>query len=191
MTTGNSIAIPLGFLLLAGALCWYLAYTKGRWAVKGFLTVFLIFYSLETYRALPSYSGWPARETMPQRALLLHAVVREPNPSKHDPGAIFLWVVPLGQDDPGPFSYRPVSGEPRAYKLPYSRSMHEQSARAMKAMQQNGRPILIERGGTAGDGEGEGGGNRTTYGDDEGGGFRMRELPPPNLPPKDQQPSGH
>lgn len=185
MTTGPSIAIPLGFLLLGGTLCWYLAHAKGHWAPKLFLTLFTAFFSLETYRALDSYAGWPAREAMPQRALLLHAVVREPNPSKNDAGAIFLWVVPLGQDDPGPFAYDPVSGEPRAYKLPYSRPMHEQTAAAMKAMQQNGRPILIERGGAAGEGDGEGGGgNRTTYGDDEGGGFRMRELPPPSLPDK-------
>jgi len=189
MSTGISIAIPLGFLLLAGTLCWFLVDAKGRWPLKILLTGFLAFFSLETWRALDSYSGWPAKEAMPQRALLLHAVVREPNPAKHDAGAIFLWVVPLGQDDPGPFAYEPISGEPRAYKIPYSRPMHEQTAGAMKAMRQNGRPILIERGGRQGDGQGTGEGNNTTYGDDEGGGFRMRELPPPSLPPKDAQ--GH
>lgn len=189
MTNGVSIAIPLGFLLLAGALCWYLAYVKGRWAVKVLLTGFLCLYAVQVHDALGSYSGWPAKEAMPQRALLISAVVREPNPAKNDRGAIFLWVVPLGQDDPDLFSYRPISGEPRAYKLPYSRPMHEQTSQAMKAMQQNGRPILIERGGIPDDGEGEGGGNRTTYGDDEGGGFRMRQLPPPSLP--DKAPQGH
>ncbi|MEK7545932.1 MAG: hypothetical protein AAB554_02535 [Patescibacteria group bacterium] len=187
MSTGISIAIPLGFLLLGATLCWYLAYAKGRWPLKIFLTVILALFSLETWRALDSYAGWPAKETMPQRSLLLHAVVREPHPAKNDRGAIFLWIVPLGQDDPDLFSYRPVSGEPRAYKLPYSRPMHEQTAGAMKAMQQNGRPILIERGGIPGGGES--GGNRTTYGDDEGGGFRMRQLPPPSLP--DKAPQGH
>ena len=131
MSTGISIAIPFGFLLLAGTLCWFLIDTKGRWPLKLLLTGFLAFFSLETWQALDSYSGWPAKEAMPQRALLLHAVVREPNPAKHDPGAIFLWVVPLGQDDPGPFAYDPISGEPRAYKLPYSRPMHEQTAGAM------------------------------------------------------------
>ena len=188
MTNGVSIAIPLGFLLLAAVLCWYIAHTKGRWPLKLFLTGFLALYSLETWQALGSYAGWPAAERMPQRALLLSATVREPNPSKGDPGAIFLWVIPLNMDDPDPFSYTPVSGEPRAYRIPYSRSMHEQAAAASKAISQDGRPMLIERDGLQGGGaEGEGGGdgNGTTYGEDDGGGFRIRELPPPNLPPKD------
>lgn len=190
MSTGISIAIPLGFLLLAGTLCWFFASTKRRWVVKGVLTLFMTFYSLEVHDALDSYSGWPAAEAMPQRALLLSATVREPNPSKNDLGAIFLWVVPLGQDDPGPFAYRPISGEPRAYKLPYSRDMHEQASQAMTAMQRDGRPILIERGarpgGAEGEGEGAGGGNRTTYDDEDGGGFHMRQLEP-SLPEKTPQ----
>jgi len=188
MTTGVSIAIPIALLILGGALCWYLAHAKGHWAPKVFLTVCLALFSFETLRALDSYAGWPAKETMPQRALLISAIVREPNPSKNDAGAIFLWVVPLGQDDPGPFAYDPVSGEPRAYRLRYSRAMHEQTAAAMKAMRQNGRPILIERGGIPGE---DGGDGRSGY-DDETGGFRMRELPPPSMPDKaPQDPHGH
>jgi len=195
MSTGISIAIPLGFLMLAGVLCWYLAHTKGRWPIKVLLTFFLAFHSYSVYQALDSYAGWPAKEQMPQKALLFHAIVREPNPSRHDPGAIFLWVVPLGRDDPDPFSYRPISGVPRAYEIPYSRPMHEQTAQASKIIQQgNGRPVLIERGGSpAGEGDGGGGGNNTTYGDDSGGGFRIRELPPPSLPDKGapSDPHGH
>lgn len=189
MTTGISIAIPLGFLLLGGTLCWYLVHAKGHWALKLVLTGFIALFSLETWRALDSYLGWPASEAMPQRSLLISAIVREPNPSKHDAGAIFLWVVPLGQDDPGPFAYDPISGEPRAYKLPYSRAMHEQTAAAMQAMRKNGRPILIERGGLPGDGEGDPHGNGVDYGDESDSGFRMRELPPPSLP--DKAPQGH
>jgi hypothetical protein len=183
MTSGISIAIPLGFLLLAGALCWFLVDVKGRWPLKILLTVLLAFFSLETWRALDSYSGWPSGETIPQRGLLYDVIVREPNPKTNDPGAIFLWIVPLGQDDPEPFSYRPISGEPRAYKLPYSRPSHEQAAAAKGAIQQrNGQPILIERGGQPGEGGGMGGGNHTTY--EDGGGFRIGDAPSPSVPPK-------
>ncbi len=187
MTTGISIAIPIGFLILAGLLAWYLAHAKGRWALKAFLTVFVAFYSLEVWNALDSYLGWAAREPMPQRALLVSAMVREPNPAKRDDGAIFLWVVPLAQDEPGPFAYEPISGEPRAYRLPYSRAMHEQTAAAMQAMRKSGRPVLIERQGLPGEREGRDGtdGDRSTFNDEDGDtGFRMRELPPPSLPEK-------
>lgn len=187
MSVGHSIAIPLGFLMLAGALCWYLAYVKGRWLIKALLTVFLAFYGLEVWQALDSYAGWPTRETLPRRSLLISAIVHEPNPGRRDSGGIFLWVVPLGQDSLSPFSYNSISGEPRAYRIPYSRAMHEQADSATKSMQQGGRPILIERVGAPGEGDGSGSGNQSTYGDDSGGGFRMRELPPPSLPEKAPQ----
>ena len=183
MTNGISIAIPIGFMLLAGVLCWYAAHTKGRWPLKLILTGGLILFSLQVHDALKSYAGWSTHEPLPQRALLLHAVVREPNLARHDAGAIFLWVVPLGLDDPDPFSYRPVSGEPRGYWLPYSREAHEQAAQASKLMQKDGRPILIERGGMQGGG-GEGrDGNATTY-DDGSGGFHIGDQPGPSLPDK-------
>lgn len=186
MTTGISIAIPLGFLILAGMLAWYLAHTKGHWAAKVFLTIIVAFYSIEVWSALDSYLGWAAREPMPQRALLVSAMVREPSPAKRDRGAIFLWVVPLGQDDPGPFAYDSVSGEPRAHRLPYSRAMHKQTAEAMQAMRQSGRPILIERQSRPDEREGSDGGH-STFNDDSDTGFRMRELPPPSLPDKAPQ----
>jgi len=193
MTNGISIAIPLGFMLLAAVLCWYMAYTKGRWPLKLILTGMLILFSLEVRGALTSYSGWATQEQMPKRALLLHAVVREPNPARHDAGAIFLWVVPLGLDDPDPFSYRPISGEPRAYRLPYSRPGHEQAEQASKLIQKNGRPVLIERDGNPGGGGGEPrDGNSTTYDDGSGGGFHIGDQPGPSLPDKAaNDPHGH
>ena len=98
-------------------------------------------------------------------------------------------MQPLSLPDPDPFEFRPVSGEPRAYRLTYTRTLHEGMAQAMQAKREDGRPILLERDGLQGEGEGgEENGNRRTYGEDDGGGLRLRDLPPPNLPPKDQSP---
>lgn len=177
MTDGFSIAIPLGFLILAGLLAWFLAETKGRWALKAILTACVALYSLETWSALDSYLGWPSREAMPQRSLMISAIVREPNLSKGDAGGIYLWVIPIGREDPDPFAYDPKPAEPRAYRIPYSRAVHEQVAQAMQAMRQNGRPILIERLGEPGLAGGR-------QGFDDDGGLRMREMPPPSIPEK-------
>lgn len=191
MSGGISIAIPLGFAVLAGVLCWYLTYTKGRWPLKLCLIALLSGFGLEVWSALDSYSGWPAREELPRRSLLIAAIMREPNPATRDPGAIFVWVQPLVDGNPDPFEYRPVSGEPRAYRLPYSRPTHEQMSQALQAMSQGGRPIVLERTGSPGGAPGqEGSGNGDTY-DDEGTGIQMYELPPPGVPDKDAQPDPH
>lgn len=180
-------AIPVGFAILAAILCWFLAHAKGSWWLKAALIVLLTGFGLETWRALDSYAGWPARETLPKRSLLISAMVREPNPSRNDPGAIFVWVQPLSLPDTGAFTYRPVSGEPRAYRLRYTRTMHESVAQAMQAMREDGRPIVLERDGLpneGGDGQG-----RSLYGEEDDG-LRLYDLPPPDMPPKPPLPGG-
>jgi hypothetical protein len=66
----------------------------------------------------PDPAGWPTSGRLPAHADVVSAVVREPDPATADRGRIFLWL------DVG----RP---SPRAYELPYSRSLHEQVQRAL------------------------------------------------------------
>ena len=57
--------------------------------------------------------GWSAPVAVPDRFQVLWTRVIEPNPARHDPGAIHLWLEAL--DDANL-----PSGVPRAYLLPYS-----------------------------------------------------------------------
>jgi hypothetical protein len=57
--------------------------------------------------------GWSAPVAVPQRFQVLWTRVIEPNPSRNNPGAIHLWVEALDESNL-------PSGEPRAYRLPYS-----------------------------------------------------------------------
>ena len=57
--------------------------------------------------------GWSAPVAVPARFQVLWTRVLEPNPSRGQPGAIHLWLEEL--DDANL-----PSGEPRAYRLPYS-----------------------------------------------------------------------
>ena len=66
----------------------------------------------------PNPQGWPIASAPPARASLVSALVREPDPAYADPGRIFLWLDTGG-------------GAPRAFSLPYSRSLHEQVQRAL------------------------------------------------------------
>lgn len=194
MYTGHSIAIPLGFIILTGLLCWHLAYAKGRWWLKLAFTVLLVGFGLEVSRALDSYAGWPTGEEMPENGQLLGAVIREPSPRVGDKGAIYVWIRPLEPPVSGLLRETPSPDEPRAYRLPYSREMHEEMEQAMQALR-SGQPVGIGRGRRgghhgqpgqgSGSGSGEGQGNGSLRTDDDD--VHVYALPPPQPPRKDDK----
>ncbi len=76
--------------------------------------------------------GWSAPVAVPDRFQVLWTRVIEPNPARNNPGAIHLWVEEL--DD----SNLP-SGEPRAYRLPYSVELARRVSSAQAEIEE-GRP---------------------------------------------------
>jgi hypothetical protein len=111
----------------------------------------------------PDPAGWPSAASFPKGAQLVWAQVDEPDPAASDPGHVYLRL------DVG-------ATAPRAYSLPYSRQLHEQVMRALKAVKQ-GRPMGVAR--VA---------HRGTRGQPVPGSHRMQvrfsEHPPVVLPPK-------
>lgn len=190
----HSIAIPLGFIMLAGVLCWYVATAEGRWLTKLALTVLLVGFALDVSRSLDSYAGWPTAEEMPDDAQLLGAIIREPTARVDDSGAIYVWVRPLAPPESGLLRETPSPDEPRAFRLPYSREMHEEMEAAMQAIRQ-GQPVGLHRGrhkgkrgqgsGQDGDGQGSGLGNGMAEDDDEG--LHTYALPASQPPRKDDK----
>ena len=79
----------------------------------------------------PDTSGWPSDAHIPAHAALQWAVVDEPDPATADPGHVYLWLDVGG-------------AAPRAFALPYSRSLHEQVQRALKSIQ-HGRSMAVGR----------------------------------------------
>jgi hypothetical protein len=76
--------------------------------------------------------GWSAPVAVPARFPVLWTRVIEPNPSRNNPGAIHLWVEEL--DDANL-----PSGEPRAYRLPYSVELARRVSSAQAEIEE-GRP---------------------------------------------------
>src|SRR5262249_39619041 len=56
----RTLAIPLGFILLAALLCWWVIGTKGAWWKKLLAIVFVPTFGLAVWHALPTYLGWPS-----------------------------------------------------------------------------------------------------------------------------------
>jgi hypothetical protein len=79
----------------------------------------------------PDASGWPSVNKVPKQAALVWARVDEPDTASGNRGRIYLWL------DTG-------APAPRAYELPYTRSLHEQVQKALKSVQ-HGKPIEVAR----------------------------------------------
>lgn len=188
----RTLAIPIGFILLAALLCWMLIGAKGSWWLKLATILIVPAFGLAVWAAISSYKGWPTADEPPEKAVLIWGVVREPDPRHDDPGAIYLWLMPVreeGELDLNPFDYTAGGGEPRSYKMPYTRQLHD-ALTAAQAAAKEGRPMMFGKGKRRGgrghgvpgregdsDGEGEGRGNGGQEGEEEEQ-FQFYDLPP-------------
>jgi hypothetical protein len=123
----------LGILALIGV-------TRTRWPWP-FKTAAIVltsgFYILVFFR-MEGLLGWSAIAPLPEHFQLLWARNVDPNLASNDPGAIHLWLEAL--DDANL-----PSGEPRAYRLPYSQRLADKVEAARNEIQaghpQGGRAV--------------------------------------------------
>jgi hypothetical protein len=119
-------------------------------------------------RGLSDAWGWPSRTALPERFVLLAAVIEEP--SKQSPGALYVWVNALENGRP--------AREPRAFKLPYAKDLHSLLDEAMKKVRQG-----ISQMGAAEPKSGPKGFSWLRPGGEEQN-VKIRDLPVPQLPEK-------
>jgi hypothetical protein len=116
-----ALVIGVGWTLAAG----------GDWRRRAPYVVLAPAVALALWLGRPNPAGWPTAAAVPAHAALQWALVDEPDPAAADPGRIYLWL------DVG-------SRAPRAYALPYSRSLHEQVQRALKRVAR-GQSVALGR----------------------------------------------
>jgi len=109
-----ALALLLLSLNLRSAWCWPV-----KAAAIGVTAGFFVIAFLTVLGLL----GWPTDAAPPGRFRLHAALVREPDRAGGSAGAIYLWLSPSSEDDE-------TLKSPRAYAMPYSRRLHEQTARA-------------------------------------------------------------
>jgi hypothetical protein len=171
------LVIPLSFIILGGILLWILVGAKGKWWLKFILIVFVPLMGVLIWQSIDSYLGWPTGEEPPERFVLLWGVVYEPNPQTGFEGIIYVWGDPSVFLDTNKtetftfrykdiFRYKPKEGEPRAYKMPYSRDLQEGLEEAKKKVAKGERVVMerrkieksaTEEGGKGNNKEGKGG----------------------------------
>lgn len=147
-----------------------LALVASRWGVwrKAALVAAVTGLYFITNAALEGVWGWPSRESLPERFVLLAMVAQEP--AKGQDGALHVWVNAIENG-------KPVA-RPRAYQLPYAKDLHALLGEAMKKTRQG-----VSQMGSAEPTAGSKGLSWLRPGADEQN-VKIRDLPLPQLPEK-------
>jgi len=161
------MSVTILFVLLFALAVWSIIHVRGHWGIKAVMILAIPVVLWVMYGAVNSYRGYPKHTGLngvPSQVVFLSCLVEEPKD-------IYLWAIPLSGSH-GVLDYRPKHGEPRSYRLPYSRSLHKACETADKQVQQSGvGSVGIRRK------QAKKRGHRTTT-------FIPYILPPPHLPPK-------
>ena len=164
MTTAVVLSFAALVLLCTLALLW------SRWPawLKGLLVIGVTGFYFYADGQVHGLAGWPSRDALPERFVLLAAVIEEPNTKSK--GALYVWVNELKDGKP--------SAQPRAYLLPYAKDLHALLNEGMKKVRQG-----ISQMGTAEPKTGPKGFSWLRPGSDEQN-VKIRDLPVPQLPEK-------
>jgi hypothetical protein len=191
------LGLSLAYVLLGVLLLLALTRTLLPWPMKAAaIALTSAFYVIAFFRT-DGLLGWSSRGPLPPRFQLLWVRTVDPDRSLDDPGAIHLWLEEI--DDANL-----PSGEPRAYRLPYSTALarkaeaarveivkgHPQAGRALDFGSGSGdappdTPVAPQRVGESGGDPSTGLFDPALLGGPNTQSVDFVPLPPPLLPPKD------
>jgi hypothetical protein len=117
------LAISIAYVVLAVLLLSMGLTSRFAWWLKGIVIVVTSAFFIEAFFATKSLLGWPGPGPLPRRFQLLWTRVVEPDPKLGDPGAVYLWVEELDENNV-------PSGTPRSYRLKYTPPLADQSSKA-------------------------------------------------------------
>ena len=137
------LAISIAYVVMAVLLLSMGLTSRFAWWIKGVVIVVTSVFFIESFFATKSLLGWPGTGQLPHRFQLLWTRVVEPDPKISDPGAIYLWVEELDENNV-------PSGTPRSFRLVYTQPLADRSNKAKDEIM-SGNP----QEGTASDMEGE------------------------------------
>ncbi|RZS56842.1 hypothetical protein [Sphaerotilus mobilis] len=163
-----TLALTLTFVVLAALTVLALLWSRWPGWLKGLLVTGVAVFYFWADGVVHDLAGWPTTDALPERFVLLAAVIEEP--TNKGPGALFIWVQAL-QDG------KPVR-QPRGYQLPYAKDLHALLNEGIKKSRQG-----VTQMGQAEPKAGRKGLNWLRPGSDEQV-VKIRDLPAPQLPEK-------
>jgi hypothetical protein len=192
------LTLSVAYAVIGALLLVVLVYARLHWSLKAVAVVVTSVFYVVSFGGMRGLLGWASTDRLPTSFKLLQARIVEPHSLEGDPGSIYLWVEELDEDK------RP-SGIPRAFRVPYNDALADKTHAAQNEIAA-GHP----QGGRAADfGGGDGSlidmvreyvtpkAIETAGGDSSTGEFNLppgaqlgavfTPLPPPRMPPKDEQ----
>lgn len=133
------LGLIVTYICLITIMLWVFICSSVHVMIKVILIAVTIWYGLALYYIPSNFMGWPTIQAIPDSSRVLSIKVQEPD--RNSTGAIYFWlnthptekkVLLIEFLDPRKAFLYYGKTEPKAYKLPYSRSLHERIIRALK-----------------------------------------------------------
>jgi hypothetical protein len=133
------IGVGLSYVALAVLLLSLNLTSRWHWGVKAIAVAITTAFFGISYTSIAGLIGWPSEARVPEHFQLDWATVVEPDKLTGSPGSIYLWLEALDADNA-------PAGTPRAFRVPYSRSLADRIGRAKERIEQG-----MDQAGTARD----------------------------------------
>src|SRR6195256_3718865 len=121
--TSTVLAISAAYVVVCVLLLTLGLSSRFAWWVKAAVIVVTSLFFVEVFFATKGLLGWPRTGQLPARFQLLWVRVVEPDLKSSNPGAIYLWIEEVDENNV-------PDGVPRSYRLPYSRPLADRTAEA-------------------------------------------------------------
>jgi hypothetical protein len=121
--TSTVLAISAAYVVMCVLLLTLGLSSRFAWWVKASVIVVTSLFFVEVFFATKGLLGWPRAGQLPARFQLLWVRVVEPDLKSSNPGAIYLWIEEVDENNV-------PDGVPRSYRLPYSRPLADRTTKA-------------------------------------------------------------
>ena len=121
--TSTVLAISAAYVVICVLLLTLGLSSRLAWWVKAAAIVVTSLFFVEVFFATKGLLGWPRAGQLPARFQLLWVRVVEPDLKSANPGAIYLWIEEVDENNV-------PDGVPRSYQLPYSRPLADRASKA-------------------------------------------------------------
>ena len=121
--------IAISYVVVAVLLLSLNLAARWHWGIKAAaIAITTVFFGI-CYVSTAGLIGWPSEARVPEHFQLDWATVVEPDKRNGVPGAIYLWVEALGENNI-------ASGTPRAFRVPYNRELADRIGHARERIEQ-------------------------------------------------------
>jgi hypothetical protein len=129
MPAGSIIATVVAYGAIAILLLSLNLTSRWRWWIKGSAIVVTGVFFFGSYIAISSLLGWSTQARVPVSFSLVATRVVEPDKFTGAPGAVYLWIERLDENNV-------PNGTPRGYRLPYTDELAQTAEDAQDLLDQ-------------------------------------------------------